>query len=66
MVVIFIIFLFIEFFFCLDVYIEENFEFRWLNKSWDVLIIVKDEYLVELVFIDIEILIKYEVYVDGE
>ena len=51
---------------CLDAYTEENLEFRWLNKSRDDPITVKDEHLAELALIDTETLTKYEVYADGE
>nr|XP_058970277.1 gamma-aminobutyric acid receptor subunit beta-3-like [Pocillopora verrucosa] len=46
-------------------YTEENLEFRWLNKSRDAPITVKDEHLAELALIDTETLTKYEVYADG-
>ena len=59
-------FLSIEPFSCLDAYTEENLEFRWLNKSRDAPITVKDEHLAELALIDTETLTKYEVYADGE
>ena len=51
---------------CLDAYTEENLEFRWLNKSRDAPITVKDEHLAELALIDTETFTKYEVYADGE
>lgn len=53
-------------FLSLDAYTEENLEFRWLNKSRDAPITVKDEHLAELALIDTETLTKYEVYADGE
>lgn len=65
MAAIFTIFLSIEPLSCLDAYTEENLEFRWLNKSRDAPITVKDEHLAELALIDTETLTKYEVYADG-
>ena len=66
MAAIFTIFLSIEPLSCLDAYTEENLAFRWLNKSRDAPITVKDEHLAELALIDTETLTKYEVYADGE